>query len=108
MNRKQKIEALQKVFETGNKAHLEGTNDMVIHTVVVERDGWYQIIEIKPSFEVPDHEFTLKEFESWKGCIPLFPDLNNFKKLDLSTWTNEQLEAELFELENKLIDHEEQ
>ncbi|MES2520998.1 MAG: hypothetical protein V4585_22995 [Bacteroidota bacterium] len=101
MNRKQKIEALQKVFETGNKDHLQGTDKMVIHTVIVERDGWYQIVEIKPSFEVPDHELTLKEFEAWKGCIPLFPDLNNFKKIDLSTWTNEQLEARLFELENK-------
>ncbi len=29
-----------------------------------------------------------------------------YKKLDLSTWSNEQLEAELFELENKLIEHE--
>jgi hypothetical protein len=101
MNRKQKIEALQKVFETGNKTLLDGANKMVIHSVIVERDGWYQIVEIKPSFEVPDHELTLKEFEEWKGCISLFPNLNNFKKLDLSTWTNEQLEARLFELENK-------
>ena len=101
MTRTQKIEALQKVFETGNKTYLEGTNKMVIHAVVVERDGWYQIVEIKPTFEILNHELTLKELEAWKGCIPLFPDLNNFKKLDLSTWSNEQLEARLFELENK-------
>jgi hypothetical protein len=73
MNRKQKIKALQKVFETGNNTLLDGVNSMVIHTVVVERDGWYQIIEIKPTFEVPEKELTLKEFEEWKGCIPLFP-----------------------------------
>jgi hypothetical protein len=85
MNRKQKIEALQKVFETGNKALLERVGKMVIHSVVVEKDGWFQIIEIKPTFEIPNHELT-------------------FKKFDLSTWTNEQLEARLFELENK--DHE--
>jgi hypothetical protein len=75
MNRKQKIEALQKVFETGNKAHIEGVNSMVIHTVIVERDGWYQIVPIEPSFNIPDHELTLKEFEDWKGCLPLFPNI---------------------------------
>ena len=101
MNRKQKIEALQKVFETGNKAHLEDTNKMIIHTVIIERDGLFQIVPIEPSFEIGDHELTLKEFQEWKGCIPLFPDLNNFKKLDLSTWTTEELENRLFELNNK-------
>ena len=80
MNRKQKIEALQKVFETGNKAHLEGTNKMVIHSVIIEKDGLFQIVAIEPSFEVPEKELTFNEFENWKGCIPLFPDLNNFKK----------------------------
>lgn len=73
MTRKQKIEALQKVFETGNKAHLEGTNDMVIHSVIIERDGWFQIVAIEPTFNIPEHELTLKEFQDWKGCIPLFP-----------------------------------
>jgi hypothetical protein len=29
-----------------------------------------------------------------------------YKPLNLSTWTNEQLEAELFELDNKLIECE--
>lgn len=101
MTRKQKIEALQKVFETGNKEYLQETDKTVIHTLIIERDGWYQIVPITPTFEVPDHELTLKEFEEWKGCIPLFPDLNNFKKLDLSTWTNEQLESRLLELNNK-------
>jgi hypothetical protein len=75
MNRKQKIEALQKVFETGNKSLLDGANSMVIHTVIVERDGWYQIVEIKPTFEIPDRELTLKEFEDWKGCLPLFSNI---------------------------------
>lgn len=74
MNRKDKISALQKVFQTGNKAHIEGTNKLVIHTVIIERDGWYQIIEIKPTFEIPEQgELSLKDFENWKGCLPLFP-----------------------------------
>ena len=73
VNRKQKIEALQKVFITGNTAHLEGTNKMVIHSVVIERDGWFQIVAIEPTFDIPEHELTLKEFQEWKGCISLFP-----------------------------------
>ncbi len=73
MNRKEKIEALKKVFQTGDKSHIEGTNDLVVHAVVIEKDGWYQIIEIKPTFKIPEHELTLKEFQDWKGCIPLFP-----------------------------------
>jgi hypothetical protein len=80
MSRKQKIEALQKVFETGNKTLLDGADKMVIHTVIIERDGLFQIVPIEPSFEIPEKELTLKEFQEWKGCIPLFPDLNNFKK----------------------------
>jgi hypothetical protein len=82
MNRKEKIQALQKVFETGNKSHIEGVNNMVIHSVIVESDGWYQIVEIKPTFEIPDRELTLKEFEEWKGCIPLFPDIKPIIKND--------------------------
>jgi hypothetical protein len=73
MNRKKKIEPLQKVFAEGNVNHLIGSDEMVIYTVVVERDGWYQIIPINPTFEVPEKELTLKEFEEWKGCLSLFP-----------------------------------
>lgn len=105
MNRKEKIEALQQAF-TGNLNALKGADKMTIEAVVVLRGGWYQIVPIEPSFEIPEKELTFEAFQNWKGCIPLFPDLNNFKKLDLSKWTNEQLEARLFELENKLIDHE--
>ena len=100
-NRAEKLKIVQQIFSTGDLQHLKGTNEMVIHTVIIERNGLYEIVEIKPTFEIPDHEMTLKEFESWKGCIPLFPDIkSNFKKLDLSTWTNEQLEARLAELTN--------
>ena len=106
MTKKEKVEALTQFFQTGNKTLLDGVNRMVIHTVIIERDGLFQIVPIEPSFEIPDHELSLKEWQEWKGCVPLFPDLNNFKKLDLSTWTNEQLEARLFELNNK--DHEQQ
>jgi hypothetical protein len=75
MNRKQKIEALQKVFETGNKSLLKGANSMVIHTLIIEKDGWYQIVPIEPTFKVPEHELTLKEFQEWKGCLPLLPNI---------------------------------
>ena len=73
MTRTQKIEALQKVFSTGNRTHLEGANSMVIHTVVIEKDGWFQLVPIEPTFQIPEHELTLKEFQEWKGCISLFP-----------------------------------
>ena len=76
MNRTQKIEALQEVFRTGNKSLLEGADKMVIHTIVIEKDGWYQIVPIEPTFTIPDHELTLKEFEEWTSGIPLFPDIN--------------------------------
>jgi hypothetical protein len=76
MNRTQKIEALQEVFRTGNKAHLEDINNMVIHTIVIEKDGMYQIVPIEPTFTIPNHELTLKDFEAWKSSIPLFPDIN--------------------------------
>ena len=74
--RKQKIEALQEVFRTGNKALLEGANKMVIHTIVIEKNGLYQIVPIEPTFTIPDHELTLKEFEEFTSGIPLFPDLD--------------------------------
>ena len=80
MTRSEKLQLLQKVFETGNKSLLEGTNKMVIHTVIIEKDGWYQIIPIEPNFEVPEKELTFKEFENWKGSLPLFPDISNFDK----------------------------
>ena len=50
MTRSEKLQLLQKVFETGNKSLLEGTNKMVIHTVIIEKDGWYQIIPIEPVY----------------------------------------------------------
>lgn len=62
MNRTQKIEALQQVFKTGNKEFLKGVDKMVIHTIVIEKDGLYQIVPIEPTFTIPDHELTLKEF----------------------------------------------
>ena len=75
-NRKQKIEALQEVFRTGNKALLEGADKMVIHTIIIEKDGMYQIVPIEPTFTIPDYELTLKEFEEWTSGIPLFPDID--------------------------------
>ena len=76
MNRTQKIEALKEVFKMGNKSILEGVDKMVVHTIVVEKNGLYQIVPIEPTFTIPDHELTLKEFEEWTSGIPLFPDIN--------------------------------
>ena len=84
MDRIGKIRLLTEIFHTGNKALLNGTNKMVIKYVVIERDGWIQIIPIEPSFDIPEKEFTLKEFEEWKNCIPLFSDLSNFAKKSIS------------------------
>ena len=75
MTRQEKLQLLQKVFETGNKSLLEGTNKMIIHSVVVERDGWIQIVPIKKTFEVPEKELTEKEYQEFISCLPLFPDL---------------------------------
>ena len=75
-NRKQKIEALQEVFRTGNKALLEGADKMVIHTIIIEKDGWYQIVPIEPTFTIPDHELTLNELREFTSGIPLFPDID--------------------------------
>ena len=76
MNRTQKIEALKELFRTGNKALLEGADKMVIHTIVIEKNGLYQIIPIEPTFTIPDHELTLKELQEWTSGIKLFPDLD--------------------------------
>ena len=76
-NRTEKIKALEKVFSTGNKVYLEGTNKMVIDTIIIEKDGWYQIVKIEPTFEVPEKELTLKEYQEFISSVPLFPDLHN-------------------------------
>lgn len=83
MTRSQKLNILQKVFETGNKSLLNGTNKMVVKSVVIERDGWIQIIPIEPNFEVPEKELTFKEFQDWVGCVPLFPDIDISTKKEI-------------------------
>ena len=75
MDRNQKIKLLTEVFHTGNRALLKGAGKLLIHSVVVERGGWIQIIPIEPPFEVPEKELTFEEFQNWKGSIALFPDL---------------------------------
>ena len=75
MTRQEKLQLLQKVFETGNKSLLEGTNHMIIRSLIIERDGWIQIIPIEPNFEVPEKELTEKEYQEFISCLPLFPDL---------------------------------
>lgn len=79
MGRDQKIKLLTEVFHTGNKSLLAGTNKILIHSVVIERDGWMQVIAIEPDFEVSE-EMTFEQFQNWKGSLPLFPDISNFDK----------------------------
>ena len=81
MGRDQKIKLLTEIFQTGNKSLLKGTGKIVIRSVVVEKDGWVQIIPIEPNFEVPEKELTFKEFQDWVGCVPLFPDIDISRKL---------------------------
>ena len=81
MNRTEKIKLLTEVFQNGNKSLLKGTGKIVIRSVVVEKDGWVQIIPIEPNFEVPEKELTFKEFQDWVGCVPLFPDIDISRKL---------------------------
>ena len=79
MNRAEKVKALQQAFSTGNLQHLTATNEkMVIHAVVVECGGWLQIVPIEPTFQLPQKELmTLKEYQDFISCIPLFPDLHD-------------------------------
>ena len=78
MNRAEKIKALQLAFSTNNLNALKGKDDkMVIHAVVVEYGGWLQIVKVESTFEVPEKELTLKEYQEFISSIPLFPDLHN-------------------------------
>ena len=78
MDRIGKIKLLTEIFQTGNKALLKGTGKMVIHSVVIERDGWIEVVAIEPTFEVLE-EMTLEQFQNWKCLLPLFPDICTLK-----------------------------
>ena len=79
MTRSEKLQLLQKVFETGNKSLLKGTNKIIVHSIVVEKDGWLQVVPIEPTFEVSE-EMTFEQFQNWKGSLPLFPDICTLTK----------------------------
>ena len=79
MGRDQKIKLLTEIFQTGNKSLLKGTGKIVVHTIIVERDGWFQVIPIEPTFEVSDL-MTFEQLQNYKSLIPLFPDISNFDK----------------------------
>ena len=83
MTRSEKLQLLQKVFETGNKSLLKGTNKIIVHSIVVEKDGWLQVVPIEPTFEVSE-EMTFEQFQNWRGSLPLFPDLCNLTKKSIS------------------------
>ena len=79
MDRIGKIKLLTEIFQTGNKALLKGTNKIIVHSIVVEKDGWFQVIPIEPTFEVSDL-MTFEQLQNYKSLIPLFPDISNFDK----------------------------
>lgn len=83
MGRDQKIKLLTEVFHTGNKSLLAGTNKILIHSVVIEKNGWMQVVAIEPGFEVSE-EMTFEQFQNWKGLLPLFPDICTLTKKRLS------------------------
>ena len=83
MDRIGKIKLLTEIFQTGNKALLKGTGKIVVHSVVIERDGWLQVVAIEPGFEVSE-EMTFEQFQNWKGSLPLFPDICTLTKKRLS------------------------
>ena len=87
MNRRSKLELLQEIFNNGN---LNAIKD-------------YDIIEMEKLLKVnPD---TLSNEDLEKCLEYLSIDTGKpYRKLNLSTWTNQQLESRLFELDNK--DHE--
>ena len=89
MNRQSKLELLQEIF---NNRNLNAIKD-------------YDIIEMEKLLKVnPD---TLSNEDLEKCLEYLSIDTGKpYRKLNLSTWTNEQLESRLFELDNKLIEHE--
>ena len=83
MSRDQKIKLLTEVFQNGNKALLKGTNKIIVHSIVVEKDGWLQVVAIEPGFEVSEL-MTFEQFQNWKGLLPLFPDICILTKKELS------------------------
>ena len=84
MNRQSKLELLQEIFNNGN---LNAIKD-------------YDIIEMEKLLKVnPD---TLSNEDLEKCLEYLSIDTGKpYRKLNLSTWTNQQLESRLFELDNK-------
>ena len=84
MNRQSKLELLQEIFNNGN---LNAIKD-------------YDIIQMEKLLKVnPD---TLSNEDLEKCLEYLSIDTGKpYRKLNLSTWTNQQLESRLFELDNK-------
>ena len=89
MNRRIKLELLQEIF---NNRNLNAIKD-------------YDIIQMEKLLKVnPD---TLSNEDLEKCLEYLSIDTGEpYKKLNLSTWTNQQLESRLFELDNKLKENE--
>ena len=63
-----------------------------------------RLSNLSPSkYEIAISKLTDAEINN---CLDYLCKATGRVRIDYSTWTNEQLEARLFELNNKLIDHE--
>ena len=89
MNRQSKLELLQEIFNNGN---LNAIKD-------------YDIIQMEKLLKVNPDTLSIEDLEKCLEYLSIDTG-KPYRKLNLSTWTNEQLESRLFELDNKLIEHE--
>ena len=67
--------------------------------------GVYDIIEMERLLKLPKESLSNQQLEKCLEYLSIDTG-KPYRKLNLSTWTNEQLESRLFELDNKLIEHE--
>ena len=67
--------------------------------------GGFDAIEMERMLQANPESLSNEQLEKCLEYLSIKMG-NPYKKHDFSTWTNEQLEARLFELENKLIEHE--
>ena len=84
MNRQSKLELLQEIFNNGN---LNAIKD-------------YDIIEMERLLKLPKESLSNQQLEKCLEYLSIDTG-KPYRKLNLSTWTNQQLESRLFELDNK-------
>ena len=90
-DRQNKIQLLQEVFNNGN---LTATKSLT---------GGFDEIEMERMLKANPETLSNEQLEK---CLDYLCKATGRVRIDYSTWTNEQLEARLFELNNKLIKRE--